>query len=102
MLADGKHVYASMASLTDPVAGQGTGNREQGTANTGNAVVVYGFSEGKITPERLIPIPLQKLAGRRRTELIGGTDGAMGVPYPAAIRSEERRVGKECRSRWSP
>src|SRR5215211_4905768 len=21
---------------------------------------------------------------------------------PAAIRSEERRVGKECRSRWSP
>src|ERR1019366_10577102 len=71
--ADGKHVYASMASLTDPVAGQGTGNREQGTANTGNAVMVYGFSEGKITPERLIPIPLQKLAGRRRTELIGGT-----------------------------
>ena len=27
------------------------------------------------------------------------------VPYPvivAATRSEERRVGKECRSRWSP
>ena len=22
--------------------------------------------------------------------------------YPAAGRSEERRVGKECRSRWSP
>ena len=22
--------------------------------------------------------------------------------YPAADRSEERRVGKECRSRWSP
>src|SRR3712207_9046193 len=26
-----------------------------------------------------------------------------GVPWPAAlVRSEERRVGKECRSRWSP
>src|SRR2546427_12747847 len=25
-----------------------------------------------------------------------------GTIKPAAIRSEERRVGKECRSRWSP
>ena len=24
------------------------------------------------------------------------------VDGPAALRSEERRVGKECRSRWSP
>ena len=24
------------------------------------------------------------------------------APAPAQIRSEERRVGKECRSRWSP
>src|SRR2546425_9605816 len=24
------------------------------------------------------------------------------LPPPAALRSEERRVGKECRSRWSP
>src|SRR3989441_11917420 len=23
-------------------------------------------------------------------------------PWPMVIRSEERRVGKECRSRWSP
>src|SRR2546422_9238257 len=25
-----------------------------------------------------------------------------GVPPDAPVRSEERRVGKECRSRWSP
>ena len=25
-----------------------------------------------------------------------------GIPPAIAIRSEERRVGKECRSRWSP
>src|SRR5437899_12608863 len=25
-----------------------------------------------------------------------------GTPQEAAARSEERRVGKECRSRWSP
>ena len=24
------------------------------------------------------------------------------APQPNVIRSEERRVGKECRSRWSP
>ena len=27
---------------------------------------------------------------------------AVGLLYVAFIRSEERRVGKECRSRWSP
>src|SRR2546422_11196914 len=27
---------------------------------------------------------------------------ARGVPVDVVIRSEERRVGKECRSRWSP
>ena len=30
--------------------------------------------------------------------LIGGLDS----PTSGQIRSEERRVGKECRSRWSP
>src|SRR2546427_3820354 len=30
-----------------------------------------------------------------------GTPIAM-YPWPATTRSEERRVGKECRSRWSP
>ena len=45
---------------------------------------------------------------------IFGTSGVSGVNYAApkgpfgfgdqigGIRSEERRVGKECRSRWSP
>jgi DNA-binding beta-propeller fold protein YncE len=74
---DGKHVYASMASLTDPVP--------DGKSKTGNGIVVYSFSDGKIAPERLIPIPLQPLAGNRRTKLVGGADGALGVPYPAAI-----------------
>src|SRR3712207_8512338 len=26
----------------------------------------------------------------------------VGLPWQEALRSEERRVGKECRSRWSP
>ena len=32
-----------------------------------------------------------------------GEEGELGVlPAPMPQRSEERRVGKECRSRWSP
>ena len=30
------------------------------------------------------------------------TSRALPVPGYAQLRSEERRVGKECRSRWSP
>jgi DNA-binding beta-propeller fold protein YncE len=91
---DGKHLYASMASLTAPVAGQAPASRWQSAGdaqaaaprpNTGNGVVVYSFDEGKIAPERMIPIPMQKLEGTRRTKLVRDGDGTMGVPYPAAI-----------------
>ena len=30
------------------------------------------------------------------------TDWMTNVPKTGGVRSEERRVGKECRSRWSP
>ena len=36
-------------------------------------------------------------AAYKRTDL-----DEQGNPYPLLYRSEERRVGKECRSRWSP
>src|SRR5437762_10159945 len=51
----------------------------------------------------------------RSTEVSDGTEGAFGavadlgaaeIPaarrLPAQVRSEERRVGKECRARWMP
>ena len=34
--------------------------------------------------------------------LVLGVGGAGGNAINGMIRSEERRVGKECRSRWSP
>jgi DNA-binding beta-propeller fold protein YncE len=74
---DGRHVYASMGSTTDPVGG--------GADSTGNGVVVYGFRDGNIVPERFIRIPLQQLAAGRKTKLVGGVDGDKGVPFPAAI-----------------
>ena len=46
------------------------------------------------------------LFGRRTYEIFAGSWGVMpdpgSNPIAAALRSEERRVGKECRSRWSP
>src|SRR5215467_3373923 len=49
------------------------------------------------------------LADHMRTDLgqtvivenVGGAAGSIGVGRVARMRSEERRVGKECRSRWS-
>src|SRR5438046_637052 len=38
----------------------------------------------------------------RRTATSGGPSGTTGVFAPPTSRSEERRVGKECRSRWAP
>ncbi|WP_263376531.1 bifunctional YncE family protein/alkaline phosphatase family protein [Granulicella aggregans] len=78
---DGKHLYASMASTTDPLG--------QKDGDTGSGVAVYGFSDGKITRERMIKIPLQQLAPGHRTKILGGKgkagDGDKGVPFPAAI-----------------
>ena len=74
---DGKHIYASMGSTTDPMGNGGD--------RTGNGVVVYGFSDGKVTKEQFIRIPLQQLASGRKTKLIGDVEGTKGVPFPAAI-----------------
>src|SRR2546421_4163191 len=38
----------------------------------------------------------------RLTAGAGGGEGGFFAPPPPPTRSEERRVGKECRSRWSP
>ncbi len=74
---DGRHVYASMGSTTDPLGGA--------PGKAGSGVVVYGFADGRIVRERMINLPLQQLAAGRKTKLIGGVDRDKGVPFPAAI-----------------
>ena len=44
---------------------------------------------------------LMELVRPRRGKLALGF-GLMVINKVAGLRSEERRVGKECRSRWSP
>ena len=74
---DGRQLYGTIGSLKDP---EGTK-----AGDTGSGVVVYGFDNGVLTRERVIKIPLQQLAGGRRTKLIGEVDGDKGVPFPAGV-----------------
>jgi len=74
---DGSRVYASIGSIADPLG--------KSAHNTGSGVVVYRFTDGIITPERLIHLPLQPLAPGRKTMLLEDTEGDKGVPFPAAI-----------------
>src|SRR5690348_17568957 len=48
--------------------------------------------KGDVADQRLAPEPDQPLANLHQQVAVRA----------AALRSEERRVGKECRSRWSP
>src|SRR5260370_4700194 len=51
-------------------------------------------------PQMLIPY-VQHAVGPLR-EVLGRVLGEVATPSLSLDRSEERRVGKECRSRWSP
>src|SRR5690348_18429800 len=74
----------------------------------------YGFQQGLPAFREAAARWVERRFGHRfdpMTEtlpLIGSKEGLSHLPFAvvnpgdATIRSEERRVGKECRSRWSP
>src|SRR5439155_18885804 len=65
-----------------------------------------GIRDGHVTGVQTCALPI--LVGFSATVLsvligtIVGIAAAHFGGWPSAVRSEERRVGKECRSRWSP
>ena len=64
-----------------------------------------GKEEAKLSlfaDDRILCIDSPKNATRKLLELIGEFGKVAGYKINAQKRSEERRVGKECRSRWSP
>jgi YVTN family beta-propeller protein len=79
---DGKHLYASIGSESDP---EGKLPPLHDVADTGSGIVVYGFADGKIEPERMIHLPLEQLQAGHKTKLIGDAEGDKGLPFPAAI-----------------
>ena len=54
------------------------------------------------TMDVTLTLPRAALSVAGVTRHIAGRDVVNQVSFDVADRSEERRVGKECRSRWSP
>jgi DNA-binding beta-propeller fold protein YncE len=76
--SDGKHLYASVGSISDP-----TGRKP---GNTGNGIVVYRFTDGKVVPERFIAIEPQALAaGKKIAFALRTTPPGTAIPYPAGL-----------------
>jgi DNA-binding beta-propeller fold protein YncE len=75
--SDGKHLYASVGSLTDPVGAK--------AGNTGNGIAVYRFSEGKVAPEKFIPIALQPLSTGKKLAVGLKAPPHTAIPYPAGL-----------------
>ena len=79
-------------------------------APAGDAVPVFSLAPTAGDVDILIAAEMME-AGRAvmrgfvtpdKTTLIASTHRALAVSEKMVPRSEERRVGKECRSRWSP
>jgi DNA-binding beta-propeller fold protein YncE len=75
--SDGNHLYASVGSLTDPTGAK--------PGDTGNGIAVYGFSQGKVTPERFIPIGLQPLSTGKKLAVGLKAPPHTAIPYPAGM-----------------
>jgi len=75
--SDGKHLYASVGSLTDPTGAK--------PGNTGNGIAVYRFSEGKVAPEKFISIALQPLSTGKRIAVGLTAPAHTAIPYPAGL-----------------
>ena len=92
--SDGKHLYASVGSISDPT---GENKPEPGSRNTGeprgtpgknlgNGIAVYSFNEGKVAPERFIPIAPQSLAAGKKVAVgLQKTLLHTAIPYPAGL-----------------
>src|SRR6266487_7048894 len=76
--------------------------QDQLAAPSSFAVRVYGFSSNLVTlpkPDTAMPTGSVTATADALEALLTQT---AADPPASVVRSEERRVGKECRSRWSP
>jgi DNA-binding beta-propeller fold protein YncE len=86
--SDGKHLYASVGSLTDP-----TGTKP---GDLGNGIAVYSFNEGKVAPERFMPIDPQPLRpGKKVAAGLQKTRPNTAIPYPAGLALARNPQGKD-------
>src|SRR6266508_5777094 len=60
-----------------------------------------GIRDGHVTGVQTCALPISCLAWNARSSSCGRL-GCSSIWFTAGTRSEERRVGKECRYRWAP
>jgi DNA-binding beta-propeller fold protein YncE len=75
--SDGKHLLASVGSLSDPTGAK--------SGDTGNGIAVYSFTNGKVAPQRFIPIPLQPMSTEKELAVGLKAPPHMAIPYPAGM-----------------
>ena len=75
--SDGKHLYASVGSLSDPTGAK--------AGDTGNGIAVYRFLEGKVAPERFVPIARQPLSTGKKLSVGLKAPPHTAIPYPAGL-----------------
>ena len=76
--SDGKHLYASVGSITDPTG--------QTPPDTGNGIAVYTFADGKVAPERFIALEPQALAAGKKVAIaLQKVPAGTALPYPAGL-----------------
>ena len=78
---DGTHLYAVFDSLTAP--------KGKSADQTGNAIAVYDFSDGRVTPEQLLPVPLQQLAAGKLQNQLGAAARRHGDPLAGRNRGTQ-------------
>src|SRR5690242_6413024 len=69
------------------------------TAGLAIATVALALQSSPVRSSEQDWAPVAQALGKNGTEMPGGV---YRIGLPRTDRSEERRVGKECRSRWSP
>jgi DNA-binding beta-propeller fold protein YncE len=76
--SDGKHLYASIGSISDP-----TGEKPD---HTGNGIAVYRFHKRKVAWERFIKIlPQQTATGKKVAQGARKAIDGTAIPYPAGL-----------------
>ena len=85
------------ASLDDVTGAAGKASAKAVGVVVDDTAVTPGYAVG-FTPDRELPIVWKIAVGSLRNKFLILLPGALLL----SARSEERRVGKECRSRWSP
>src|SRR5256884_6857383 len=107
------YVVGTTTSTDSTFTTSATAYQSAPPANTAASVFVSRIATTQVGPASLIystylagsieDLGFAIALGPNNVAYVTGTTSSTDYPFPGATtRSEERRVGKECRSRWSP